>query len=39
MRQKAQLACALTRPFSVLLLDEPVVGLDSAAQGDPTGGG
>lgn len=32
MRQKAQLACALIRPFSVLLLDEPVVGLDSAGQ-------
>lgn len=28
MRQKAQLACALLRPFTVLLLDEPVSGLD-----------
>ena len=33
LRQKAQLACALVRPFSVLLLDEPVVGLDPASQG------
>jgi ABC-2 type transport system ATP-binding protein len=31
MRQKAQLACALVRPFEVLLLDEPVAGLDVAA--------
>ncbi|MEA2157203.1 MAG: type transport system ATP-binding protein [Solirubrobacteraceae bacterium] len=31
MRQKAQLACALIRPFEVLLLDEPVAGLDTAA--------
>jgi ABC-type multidrug transport system ATPase subunit len=32
MRQKAMLACALIRPFSVLVLDEPVVGLDPPAQ-------
>jgi len=32
MRQKAQLACALVRPFEVLLLDEPVVGLDPPSQ-------
>jgi ABC-2 type transport system ATP-binding protein len=32
MRQKVQLACALLRPFSVLLLDEPVVGLDPPSQ-------
>lgn len=32
LRQKAQLACALVRPFSVLLLDEPIVGLDPASQ-------
>lgn len=31
MRQKAQLACALIRPFDVLVLDEPVAGLDTAA--------
>jgi ABC-2 type transport system ATP-binding protein len=31
MRQKTALACALIRPFSVLVLDEPVVGLDSAS--------
>lgn len=28
MRQKTQLACALLRPFAVLILDEPVAGLD-----------
>jgi ABC-2 type transport system ATP-binding protein len=28
MRQKTQIACAFVRPFEVLLLDEPVVGLD-----------
>jgi ABC-2 type transport system ATP-binding protein len=28
MRQKTQLACALLRPFAVLMLDEPVAGLD-----------
>jgi ABC-2 type transport system ATP-binding protein len=32
MRQKVQLACALIRPFQLLLLDEPVVGLDPESQ-------
>ena len=32
MRQKTQLACALIRPASVLVLDEPVVGLDPPSQ-------
>lgn len=32
MRQKVQLACALIRPWRVLVLDEPVVGLDPASQ-------
>jgi ABC-2 type transport system ATP-binding protein len=32
MRQKVSLACALVRPFSLIVLDEPVVGLDPAAQ-------
>jgi ABC-2 type transport system ATP-binding protein len=32
MRQKTQLACALIRPAAVLMLDEPVVGLDPPAQ-------
>jgi ABC-2 type transport system ATP-binding protein len=32
MRQKVQLACALVRPWRVLMLDEPVVGLDPASQ-------
>jgi ABC-type multidrug transport system ATPase subunit len=32
MRQKAQLACALVRPAALLLLDEPVVGLDPPSQ-------
>jgi ABC-2 type transport system ATP-binding protein len=31
MRQKTQLACALVRPASVLVLDEPIVGLDPVA--------
>jgi ABC-2 type transport system ATP-binding protein len=33
MRQKAQLACMLIRPFDVILLDEPVAGLDAEAVG------
>lgn len=32
MRQKTQLACALIRPFSVLMLDEPVSGLDPGSR-------
>ena len=32
MRQKTQLACALVRPASVLVLDEPIVGLDPPSQ-------
>lgn len=32
LKQKAQLVCALVRPFSVLMLDEPVVGLDPRSQ-------
>jgi ABC-2 type transport system ATP-binding protein len=32
MRQKAMLACALIRPASVIVLDEPVVGLDPPSQ-------
>jgi ABC-2 type transport system ATP-binding protein len=32
MRQKTQLACALIRPAAVLVLDEPVVGLDPPSQ-------
>jgi ABC-2 type transport system ATP-binding protein len=32
MRQKTQLACALIRPSEVLVLDEPVVGLDPPSQ-------
>ncbi len=31
MRQKTAIACALIRPFSVLVMDEPVVGLDTAS--------
>ena len=31
MRQKTALACAFIRPFRVLVLDEPIVGLDAAA--------
>jgi ABC-2 type transport system ATP-binding protein len=33
MRQKTQLACALIRPAELLVLDEPVVGLDPPSQG------
>lgn len=32
MRQKTQLACAFIRPASLLVLDEPVVGLDPPSQ-------
>ncbi len=32
MRQKVGLGCALIRPHSLLVLDEPVVGLDPASQ-------
>jgi ABC-2 type transport system ATP-binding protein len=32
MRQKAQLACAFVRPCELLILDEPVVGLDPPSQ-------
>jgi ABC-type multidrug transport system ATPase subunit len=32
MRQKVQLACAFVRPFELLVLDEPVVGLDPPSQ-------
>jgi len=32
MRQKLQLGCALIRPHRLLVLDEPVVGLDPASQ-------
>lgn len=32
MRQKTQLACALIRPSCLLVLDEPVVGLDPPSQ-------
>jgi ABC-2 type transport system ATP-binding protein len=32
MRQKMQLACALIRPAALLVLDEPVVGLDPPSQ-------
>ena len=32
MRQKTLLACALIRPAAVLVLDEPVVGLDPPSQ-------
>lgn len=32
MGQKTQIACAFVRPFEVLLLDEPVVGLDPPSQ-------
>jgi ABC-2 type transport system ATP-binding protein len=32
MRQKTQLACALVRPAALVVLDEPVVGLDPPSQ-------
>ena len=32
MRQKVQLACALIRPWRLVILDEPVVGLDPGSQ-------
>ncbi|HEX4344130.1 MAG TPA: ABC transporter ATP-binding protein [Solirubrobacteraceae bacterium] len=32
MRQKTQLACSLIRPAALLVLDEPVVGLDPPSQ-------
>jgi ABC-2 type transport system ATP-binding protein len=32
MRQKTQLACALIRPAALIVLDEPVVGLDPPSQ-------
>lgn len=32
MRQKVQLGCALIRPHRLLVLDEPVVGLDPSSQ-------
>jgi ABC-2 type transport system ATP-binding protein len=32
MKQKTGLACALIRPASLLVLDEPVVGLDPPSQ-------
>ncbi len=32
LRQKTQLACALLRPFAVLLLDEPISGLDPSSR-------
>ncbi len=31
MRQKTAIACAVIRPFSVLVLDEPTIGLDTAS--------
>jgi ABC-2 type transport system ATP-binding protein len=31
MRQKTAMACALIRPFNVIVLDEPTVGLDRAS--------
>jgi ABC-2 type transport system ATP-binding protein len=32
MRQKTQLSCALLRPFAVIMLDEPVSGLDQGSR-------
>ena len=31
MRQKTAIACAVIRPFSLLVLDEPTIGLDTAS--------
>jgi ABC-2 type transport system ATP-binding protein len=31
MRQKTAIACGVIRPFSVLVLDEPTIGLDAAS--------
>ena len=31
MRQKTAIACAIIRPYSVLILDEPTIGLDTAS--------
>jgi ABC-2 type transport system ATP-binding protein len=31
MRQKTAIACAVIRPYSVLVLDEPTIGLDAAS--------
>jgi ABC-type multidrug transport system ATPase subunit len=31
MRQKTAIACAVIRPYSVLILDEPTIGLDAAS--------
>ncbi len=31
MRQKTAIACAVIRPFSLLVLDEPTIGLDAAS--------
>jgi ABC-2 type transport system ATP-binding protein len=31
MRQKTAIACALIRPFQVLVVDEPIAGLDAAS--------
>ena len=31
MRQKTAVACAFVRPFRVVVLDEPIVGLDAAS--------